>query len=236
MENKEVLEESGISLGDIYKIIKKRFLFLVIITLLGGLIVGGYAFFIATPKYQSTGAIMIQVHTEGSNAVNTVESQRLVQTTVDMLTKIDLIPKLTSENLKTMGYDVSMNEIRDNIGVSNSAGSLLIIISFISTEEELAEITLQTIIDTLIEVTESETYNMDKTLKGNISDFNVSPARYYSPNKILYTLVGILLGGTLGLVLVFAYEMINTGFKTKEEVEHELQVQVLGEIPEFKIK
>lgn len=237
MENRDYMEEeTTISLTDIVNIIKKRFWFLVATTLLGGLLVGGYAFFIATPKYQSTGAIMVQVRTNGTGAVNTVESQRLVQSTVDILTKIDLIPVKTAEILNNQGYELTATEIRDNMGVSNVSGSLLIQITYISADEELAELTLQTIINSLIQITDAETYNMEHTLRGNLSDLYVSPAKYHSPNKVLFTFVGLLLGGTLGLVLVFAVEMINSGYKTKEEIERELKVQVLGEIPEFRIK
>ena len=74
---------------------------------------------------------------------------------------------------------------------------------------------------------------MAQTLKGNLSNLYVSEAKYHSPNKILFTFVGLLLGGVVGLVIVFAFEVINTGYKTKEEIEKELKIQVIGEIPEY---
>ena len=237
MENQEFIEEeSTISLTDIVAIIKKRFWFLVTTTLLGGILLAVYAFLIATPKYQSVGAIMVQVRAGENGTVNTVESQRLVQSTVDILTKIDLVPSQTAEVLNLQGYDITAKQVRDNMGVSNTSGSLLIQITFISEDPELAKIANETIILTLINITDAETYNMAQTLKGNLSNLYVSEAKYHSPNKILFTFVGLLLGGVVGLVIVFAFEMINTGYKTKEEIEKELKIQVIGEIPEYEVR
>lgn len=237
MENKDFIqEESTISLVEIINIIKKRFWFLVTTTLIGGLILAGYVFFVATPKYRSVGAIMVQVRTGDEGSVNTVESQRLVQSTMDILTKIDLIPTITAESLQQRGYNITSNQIKNNLGVSNTSGSLLIQISFVSEDPDLAELTAQMIINTLIDITDDEVYNMELTLKGNISNLYVSEAEYYSPNKVLTIFVGLLLGGVVGLVIVFATEIINSGYKTKEEIEKELNIQVLGEVPEFDTK
>ena len=237
MENQEFIEEeTTISLSDIFAIIKKRFWFLVTTTLLGGIILAVYAFLIATPKYQSVGAIMVQVRAGDNGTVNTVESQRLVQSTVDILTKIDLVPSRTADVLQSLGYEITAEQVKNNMGVSNTSGSLLIQITFISEDPELAKIANETIIQTLINITDAETYNMAQTLKGNLSNLYVSEAKYHSPNKILFTFVGLLLGGVVGLVIVFAFEMINTGYKTKEEIEKELKVQVIGEIPEYDVR
>ena len=237
MENQEFIEEeSTISLTDIVAIIKKRFWFLVTTTLLGGILLAVYAFLIATPKYQSIGAIMVQVRAGENGTVNTVESQRLVQSTVDILTKIDLVPSQTADVLQSLGYEITAEQVKNNMGVSNTSGSLLIQITFISEDPELAKIANETIILTLINITDAETYNMAQTLKGNLSNLYVSEAKYHSPNKILFTFVGLLLGGVVGLVIVFAFEMINTGYKTKEEIEKELKIQVIGEIPEYEVR
>ena len=137
MEHTEYIEEEGtISLQDIFETIKKHFWFLVVTTLLGGLILGSYASFIATPKYKSTGAIMGQVSAGENGAVSTVESQRLLQSTMDLLTEIDLIPSEAAKELQARGYNLTLNEVRDNMSVSNNSGSLLIQISLPSCQSQ----------------------------------------------------------------------------------------------------
>lgn len=236
-ENRIVEEESSISLVEIFNIIKKRFWLLVATTLLGGLLVGTYAFFIATPKYISTGAIMVQVKTGSSDNIDTIESQRLIQSTVDILTKIDLVPEETSKVLKeNHNLDITKKQIRNNLTVSNASNSLLIQLSYTSEDEANTKLVLEEVINSLKRVTDDEKYNMSKTLKDNISALYVSEAKYHSPNKLLFVFVGLIIGGTLGLTGVFISEMINSGYKTKEEIERDLNIQLLGEIPEFKIQ
>lgn len=237
MEQKPYIEEEqSISLKEIYEIIKKRFLLLVLTTLIGGLLVGGYAFFVATPKYKSQGAIMVQVRSGGEESpVNTVESQRLVQSTIDILSQIDLIPNEASIKLKNeKDLEYSAKTIKKGMSVSNKSNSLVIFINFISTNQEDSKIVVDEVIESLISVTSHENYR--DTLKDNITKLDVSEGKYDSPNKLLFTFVGLLLGGVIGLVYVFIVEMVNSGYKDKEEFEQAVNIQVLAVVPEYKVE
>ena len=230
-----VEQENTISLLEIVEVIKEKFWFLVLTTLIGGFLLAGYAFFIAKPTYKSTGAIMIQVETsEGS--VNTVESQRLVQSAVDILTKIDLISDETSLELSKQGINLSGKQIRDKMSVQSSANSLVISISFSNQEAKIAELTVDTIIKTLIKVVNDESYKMEYTLKNNISNLYVGEAKDVSTNKLLMIFVGILLGGIVGMVIVFINEAVNSGYKTKESIEADFKLLTLGSVSEFIVK
>jgi capsular polysaccharide biosynthesis protein len=59
---------------------------------------------------------------------------------------------------------------------------------------------------------------------------------YVSPNKALYTIIGLLLGGIIGVGFAFTKELFNTTFRDKDQLEAILNIQVLGVIPEFEIK
>ena len=230
-----VEQENTISLLEIVEVIKEKFWFLVLTTLIGGFLLAGYAFFMAKPTYKSTGAIMIQVETsEGS--VNTVESQRLVQSAVDILTKIDLISDETSLELSKQGINLSGKQIRDKMSVQSSANSLVISISFSNQEAKIAELTVDTIIKTLIKVVNDESYKMEYTLKNNISNLYVGEAKDVSTNKLLMIFVGILLGGIVGMVIVFINEAVNSGYKTKESIEADFKLLTLGSVSEFIVK
>ena len=140
MENQEFIEEESISLLTLLLLLK---ILVFNNNNFRGLLLAIYAFAIATPKYQSIGAIMVQVRAGENGSVNTVESQRLVQSTVDILTKIDLVPSKTAEVLNLQGYDITAKQVKNNMGVSNTSGSLLIQITFISEDPELAEIAMK---------------------------------------------------------------------------------------------
>ena len=228
-------EENSISLVEILRAIKKWFWFLVGITLLGGLALGLYAYFLSKPSYNSVGGIMIQVHETVSEKTNTVESQRLIQSTMDILTKIDIVQARTSENLEKKGHEISTGTIKANMVVSNTTGSLIIQISYKARDAEIAELVLNEIIFSLIEITNDDEYNMSTTLKGNISYLYVAPAVDISTNKVLLILVGLILGGIVGLVVVFTFELSNNTFKTADEIEREVNLQVIGQIHTYDV-
>lgn len=226
---------NNLSINDIFLIVWKKVWWLILSIIIFTLIFTIYAFKIVKPEYRATGSIMIQVESNEGNT-NTTESQRLVKSTVDILMKMNLIPEETSKTLKSNGYDVSKGTIRSNMTVSSAKDSLVITISYISTNQDETKIVVDEIINTLIRVTNDEKYNMDKTLKNNISKLYVSEAQYYSPNKPLLIFLGMVIGGVVGLILIITNEVVNSGYKEKDEIEEELKIQVLGVIPNFEVK
>lgn len=224
-----------ITIKEIIVLLKNKFIILLTLTLIFFMLGIFYTFTIVKNRYISKGSIMIQVESNEGN-INTMESQRLVQSTVDILTKMNLVPEETVKTLKSNGYDVTVEMIKANMSVTSSNMSLVININYISFVKEEAKAVVDEIINTLIKVANDEQYNMDKTLKNNISKLYVSEAEYYSPNKSLLITLGAIFGLVLGLIVIFINEMINSGYKEKDEIEEELNIQVLGVIPNFEIK
>ena len=60
-----------------------------------------------------------------------------------------------------------------------------------------------------------------------------SDAKYHSPNKTLYLIVGFLLGGIVGAGIVLFIDLGKATYRTKEQIEEDLEVEVIGVIPEF---
>lgn len=235
-EELELEESNEISLGEIFGVIKKRFWFLVVITIIGGIMLGIYAFGIAKPKYKTTGSLMVQVKTtvsSGDEIFNSLESQRLLETVVQIL-NMDVIHQQVHESLKPT-YNISAGAIKGNMSVANKNNGLIISVGYTSESKVEAREVTNAIINTLVDFLNDPTSDIAVTFKGNIVKLDVPEAKYVSPNKPLLVLVGMVLGGTVGLIMVFSYEMINAGYKTKEELEAATKVQVLGVIPQFQI-
>lgn len=226
------IEEQSISIGEIFNIIKKHFWFLVATTITAALVLGVYAFSIAKPKYKSVGAVMVQVNTGVDSPTNSVESQRLIQTVMQLLTDVSTVTEPTSLNLKNKHQiNITDKQIKSGLSVGNKANGLIVTVSFTSENKEQAKIITNEVIDTLIDVTSDPDIGISMTFEGNIAKLDVADALYVSPNKTLLVLVGAILGGTIGLVVVFVREMITSGYRTKEELEHATKTLVLGVIP-----
>ena len=229
MVEDQIKEEQTISLAEIFIIIKKYFFFLVLTTLVGALILGVYAFQIAVPKYRSTGEILVEVLDSQDNA-NTLESTRRITSAMDMvksslvINKVQEIIKASEQNL-----EISAQDLRDNITVRNVTNSQIFSVGYTSTDADLAQFIAQVLIETII----NETAEF-ATFKDNLHNVSVAQeAEYVSPNKLLLVIVGALVGGVIGLVVVFIGETVTSGFKSREELERATNTIVLGAIPMF---
>lgn len=236
MSNEQLEQDQSISLGEIFNLIKKNFFILAAATLLGGLILGIYAFQFASPKYKSTGQIIVKDENV-SNNVDMTGSLRYVPTVIDVLTNVEDVALEAKKTLEERdNIKLSLSEVKKNLSVKNNVNSLVISISYTSVGDKYADKVVDHIIDALFEVVGKETEET-KILKDKIHRYQtISDPVKVAPNKMLLILVGLLLGGTVSLVAVITLEIINSGIKTEEELVAYTNMQILGSIPEFNIK
>jgi capsular polysaccharide biosynthesis protein len=123
----------------------------------------------------------------------------------------------------------------NGISISASTTSYFINVSFIDENPEYAEAAVNAIIDAVIEVTDEEGAFPVLTNKIRRTSF-ATTAGYDSPNRILFAIIGALLGGIVSVGYVLALELLSTSFKSKEEIEKVLNIQVIGVIPSIDVK
>ena len=76
--------------------------------------------------------------------------------------------------------------------------------------------------------------NEEIGLQNTITITNPAQKGYYiSPNKTLYLIVGLLIGGVIGAAIIFILEFASNTYKRKDEIEADLEMQVIGVIPEY---
>lgn len=229
----EIEKESEIKLSDLINIIKEKLLFLVMITLIFGLMFGAYAFMIVNPKYQSKGLLMV-FKAENSTIVETNELTfaRTLLTTVQGLIKEDMIIDRVLERNDIKEYNLTARQLRSNLEIrTNATDNLIIYVYYVSENEELAQTVVQAVLEEssgYFEENSGVLYNNRVKSIGNASE-----AVYHSPNKVLYVLIGVLLGGIIGLSIVFIKEAMKNTFETKEDLEKTLNIQVIGVIPNY---
>jgi len=100
----------------------------------------------------------------------------------------------------------------------------------VDNDTEFAKDVVDAIIQGLIEITDEEDAFPVLTNKIRRTSF-ASDAVYNSPNRLLFSIVGLILGGVISLGFIFLRETLTTNFKSKEEIEHALDIQILGVIP-----
>ena len=231
MNNEQLEQTNEISLIDLFKILKGNILLISFLTLLFGAIAAFYAFGVADPTYKSNAYVMVQVQVSGTseNSYDLVNAQRLMATAADLIS----MPVVLDKVIEDLNLPLTTSQLKNNLTVSSSTTSYFINISYISTDPEESKEIVNAVIDSAIQFANDNVAILENNI---IRTSTANNGTYDSPNKILYVVIGLILGGIFGVGIAFVSEMFNNTFRTKEQLESAFNIQVLGVVPEYEIK
>lgn len=232
--NEQVIDsQNEISLVDLFLIIKKNIILILAFTVFVGMLAVVYAFFVVNEKYASSADVMVQVQVtgpvEGSYDYN--NAMKLMSTIAEFMEK-DIVLNQVNDDLN---LNRTANSMRSNLTIKTSVNSFFVNIKYTDENPETAGLIVNSIIDNAIGIANNDPafpILKDKITRTSFAENGL----YSSPNKPLYLLIGIILGGIVGVGFVFLKELLNNSFKTKEQLEAAFGIQVLGTIPEFEVK
>jgi len=231
MNNEQLEQTNEISLVDLFKILRSHMLLITVLTLLFGAVAAFYAFAIADPTYKSNAYVMVQVQVEGTsgNSFDLVNAQRLMATAADLIS----MPVVLEKVIEDLDLDITVTQLKKNLTVSSSTTSYFINVSYLSVNPEESIVIVNAVIDSAIQFANDNVAILEDNI---IRTSTANESFYDSPNKILYVVIGLILGGIVGVGFAFLQEMFNNTFRTKEQLELAFGIQVLGVIPEFEVK
>jgi len=222
------MEEEEISLVELLGIIKKHFKLIVITTVGATIIAALYTFFLTTPMYQSSTEILV---TQSSNEEATV-SQSDIDTSIALInTYEDIIRNDVTLNpvIEELGLEADPSDLRENISIQINENSQVFSLQAQSENPyEASEIA-----NTTAGVFQEQIFDMmdvDNVTIISEATPNMDPA---SPNNLLNIIIGFLLGGMLGVGLVFIRELTDTTVKTEEYIEEATGWTSLGHVNRF---
>jgi capsular polysaccharide biosynthesis protein len=230
--------KASLSFLDLYLILVSRIKLIIFSIFLTTILFSSYAWFIATPIYRSNADVMVQIQqSSGSTDSNFdyANAFRLIDTVAELMEK-EIVYTVANDALVIEGFKTVNHEyFQGGISISASNTSYFINVSFIDENPEYAEAAVNAIIDAVIEVTDEEGAFPVLTNKIRRTSF-ATTASYDSPNRVLFAIIGALLGGIVSVGYVLAIELLSTSFKSKEEIEKVLNIQVIGVIPSIDVK
>ncbi|MBU1093696.1 MAG: hypothetical protein KKH01_04460 [Firmicutes bacterium] len=228
--NDQLETTNEISLYDMYKILKSHLLLILIFTLVIGTFATIYAFAIANPIYKSSAYVMVQVQADPvTETYDLVSAQRLLATVQDLIS----MPIVLEDVISDLNLNLTVNQLQNNLTVQSSTTSFFVTVSYLSGDPELSQEIVDAVITSAIDFANANvpilSNNILRTSSANLGIYD-------SPNKVLYVVIGIILGGVAGVGFAFIKELLNNSFKTREQLEAAFGIQVLGVIPEFEVK
>jgi len=233
LNQQEVLNEEGITLSELFRIIWTNIYIVLFVTLwvtVAGIV---YTYVGITPQYTSETSIMVQVDvtsTTTSEQSAIYVAQNLIATYKEFVvservlsTVIADIPELAN---------VSTNSLKNSISVTSNTSVLIIYISVEDASPELASEIANQLVENSIEIA-NDPENAYVLLQDKLKLLDVAavPTTPSSPNKLLNIVISFLLGAIISLGIVFVKELFNNKFQSTQDVERYLKTNVIAAVP-----
>lgn len=225
MDNK-----NGITLTEIFKSFLKRWYIILSTVVLGVFVAGMLAFTVVEPQYQSTAEVI--VHSNSGDDLNIDYNNILrIMPTVAYHFTTDLVLEHVIEYLD--GPNLTVGELKNGLNVTHSTTVFYIKISFKHSDRAIAKTVAQQIVESGKYIADEGDLPLLEQTFSIVNDAKLGS--YVSPNKMLYLITGFLIGAITGALIIIILEFGKYTYKTKESIENELNVQVIGTIPEYAI-
>lgn len=222
------MEEQVISLSEIFEAVKKRWIMIVAITLAATLISGLVSFFVIDPVYETSTKLFIGKEESDETAYNTNDIQmyqKLLQTYAQAIKTRDLVGRA----IKNLNYDLEEKDIISSLTVTPVTDTQILQINYKSKSPDEAKYVLKNITKEFI------TTSKELVPNGNVKILEEVqlPETPVSPNKTMNIAIAFLLGLMVSIGLVFLLEYLDNTYKNKEQLEKDLDIPVLGSIPDL---
>ncbi|WP_342581196.1 Wzz/FepE/Etk N-terminal domain-containing protein [Ureibacillus sp. FSL W7-1570] len=218
--------EETISLYDIFKVLKKRIVLILSITIISTLAAAIISFYVLTPIYQASTQILVNQKTsDQQNQIQTTD----IQTNLQLINTYNVIiksPVILSKVIEILDLNTTPSALSNQITVSNANNSQVV---NISVQDEQAYLAVD-IANTVAQVFQEEIKELM-----NVDNVNIlSPAELpenpspVKPNKMLNMAIALVIGLMVGVGLAFLLEYLDTTIKTEQDVEELLELPILG--------
>lgn len=220
------MEEQVISIEEIFEALKKRWKMIALITILATVVSGVLSFFVINPVYEASTKVFIgkeENSEEGYNSSDIQMYQKLLKTYAQAIKTRDLLDAA----IKETKYDLTVGQVSSGLTVTPVTDTQILEIKYQSLDPKEAEVILKSISNEFIKISKELVPN------GNVRVIETveMPENPISPNKVMNIAIAFLLGLMVSVGLVFLLEYMDNTYKTKEQLEKELEIPVLGIIP-----
>jgi capsular polysaccharide biosynthesis protein len=222
----EGIMENSMNLHDIFKILKKRWKLILLMTLVAGLISGAVTYYLLTPVYQASTQILVNQ----KDSENRFDSS-LLRSNVDLISTYSMIiksPAILGNVIKDLDFTESVEELNQNITINSQDNSQVF---FLTVEDSNA--------GRAVEIANSVSETFQQDIQGIMNVDNVSILAKaelkenpipVSPKPILNIAIAVVVGLMTGIGIAFLLEFMDSTLKDEQDVAAYLGLPVLGSI------
>lgn len=234
MEENRNVDESGISLSDIFFLIKKNIIMILLITGLFTLCGGVYGLCFKSVNYKtsSTAIVMSESSSSNSNYQDYLFSNYLVNSFKTFIVSDPVLSKVSEKT------GVPKANLAKMVSVNSETNSLILKITVESTlgDEKTIEIANE-ILDTAIEVANTKQEDGEykyTVLANNLVDMEYAFETSASRGAAMVILVAMMIGLIISFVIIFIKYSLDDTVNSRDFMEKECGITVLAAISEIK--
>lgn len=220
-------DEIEIDLRELFQVMRKKWLIIVLAAVLGAGIAGVVTQFLMTPVYSST--TQLYVLSKSTSVTSLADIQLGSSLTLDYSELINTRPVI-EKVIKNLELEYVYEEMIEKIEVTNPANTRFLKVKVSDPSAELA----QKMADELAKVTAERVAEKMETDAPNIIEEANLAEEPDSPSMKMNVLIGFAIGLILSVGAIFVIYVMNDSVKDAEDVERYLGLTVLASIPSEK--
>lgn len=235
-------EETGLSIGDIFLIIRKHLIAIILFIVCFSAAGMGLAIYKdnKSPRYTAYSTMVVAV----SGDTELVPTQQYQLAYYMSTTFVEFIPEDVVLEPVAKKYGLSVGALRGGLGLGIKNESLIIQLTYTSNNPEKSADILNDIMESTITVANTTSTIDEKDVKkypllhSNISVLTEASKDKYSlsSSKMKYTVIFFAIGAVAAAIYVVLRELLDNSFKSSEQIEKELGIRVISSIPLYQFK
>lgn len=217
-------EEIEIDLRDIFYVLKKRFLIILLTAMVFAAGAGVYSFFIANPVYESTSKLYILTQSTSITSLADIQAgSSLALDYVEMIQSRAVV----EEVIDNLDMDMEYEEMLGMLTVTNPADTRILNISIQNTDAALTT----EVANEFSNVAKKQISKVMDTDEPSVFETAHLPDEPIKPEKTKNVAIAFLLGAFLSALVVIVLYILNDSIKDRDDIERYLELNTLAEIP-----
>ncbi len=225
----EQTKEIDIDLRKAFFMLRKKVIYIVLVTVIAAVSVGLFTEFFVDPTYSASVSMYVNSNTDRVSTDSTITYNEIVAS-----------KELVGTYIVVLKSDTVLEKVIDDLNLNISTDSLRSMISAASIEEsEAFKVVVNTknaklsmnIANSIAKVAPDEIIRVVKAGSVEVIDGAKMPKAPSSPNIKKNVLVGAAVGFIISFLGFFIYELFDTTITNEKDIEREFDIPVLGTVP-----
>ena len=219
-------EDIEIDLRELVFVLLRKVWIILIAGLICALAAGLISKFILKPIYTSSTKIYVINRQNTETTITNLDLETSTQLTKDYQILITSRPVI-EQVIEDLNLDMTYEELVSSIKVNTPTDTRILEIEVEYTDS----ISAKKIVDSIAEVSAERMVSIMEMEKANIVEQGNIPANPSSPNVIINTMIGGVIGLSIAVIIILLSYILDDSIKSAEDIERYLGITILGSIP-----